>query len=120
MTRRSASPRGRSWSRPVAAAAATGLLAALVPIALQPAQAAPVNTCDRQNNNTYQKLLRCISAEGVMKHERAFQAIADANDDQYYPGSRAAGTDGLRRQRRLRRAPSSGGPAGRSRSTRST
>jgi Zn-dependent M28 family amino/carboxypeptidase len=50
--------------------------------------------CDARNNNTYQKLLECISAEGVMEHERAFQAIADANQDPNYPGSRAAGTDG--------------------------
>jgi Zn-dependent M28 family amino/carboxypeptidase len=78
----------------VAATAATGLLAALVPLALPPAQAARANACDKQSNNTYQKLLECINAEGVMEHERAFQAIADANDDQYYPGSRAAGTEG--------------------------
>ena len=29
-----------------------------------------------------------------MQHERALQAIADANDDPFYPGSRAAGTEG--------------------------
>jgi len=94
MTRRSPLVRGR-WSGSVAATAATGLLAAaLVPIAFQPAQAAPAAACDKQNNNTYQKLLECISADSVMVHERAFQEIADANADQYYPGSRAAGTDG--------------------------
>jgi len=94
MTRRSAPLRGRSWSRPVAATAAMGLLAALVPLALPPAQAAPADACDKQSNNTYQKLLECIDAKGVMEHEHAFQAIADANDDPNYPGSRAAGTAG--------------------------
>lgn len=79
----------------MAATAAAGLLAALLPLALPPAQAAaPANACDKRNNNTYQKLLECISAEGVMEHQRAFQAIADANDDQFYPGTRAAGTEG--------------------------
>ena len=96
MNRRSTPPPTRAI-RVVAAAATAVLLSALLPATLQSAEAAPkpkAATCDRQNNNTYQKLLRCISAEGVMEHERAFQAIADANEDQYYPGSRAAGTEG--------------------------
>lgn len=93
MTRRFVPLRGRCWSHPVAATAATGLLAALA-LLLPSAQAAPAKTCDKQSNNTFQKLLECISAEGVMEHEHAFQTIADANDDQYYPGSRAAGTEG--------------------------
>ncbi len=95
MPRRSTRARASRRSRLLAATAATtGLLAAaLVPIAAQPSQAAPA-ACDRQNNNTYQKLLACISADGVMKHERALQAIADANQDPNYPGSRAAGTAG--------------------------
>jgi Zn-dependent M28 family amino/carboxypeptidase len=104
MPRRSSRTPSRTRSRRLAAtASAAGLLAAaLVPLALQPAEAAKPKpakpaksvSCDRQNNNTYQKLLACIGAESVMKHERAFQAIADANEDQYYPGSRAAGTEG--------------------------
>jgi Zn-dependent M28 family amino/carboxypeptidase len=65
-----------------------------VPIAVQPSQATAPANCDRQNNNNYQKLLSCVGADGVLKHERALQAIADANEDPYYPGSRAAGTDG--------------------------
>ncbi|QBR93009.1 M28 family peptidase [Nocardioides euryhalodurans] len=101
MTRRTASPRARTRTRAVAAAAATVLLAALVPLSTQTAEAKPkpdrgghAKSCDKQNNNTYQKLLKCISADGVMEHVEAFQAIADANDDPNYPGTRAAGTAG--------------------------
>jgi PA domain len=50
--------------------------------------------CDRQNNNTYQKLLECVTLEGVREHQAQFQKIADANDDPFYPGTRAAGTEG--------------------------
>jgi Zn-dependent M28 family amino/carboxypeptidase len=51
-------------------------------------------SCDRRNNNTYRKLLQCVSLDGVRKHQRALQRIADRNDDQFYPGTRAAGTEG--------------------------
>jgi Zn-dependent M28 family amino/carboxypeptidase len=82
------------------AAATTLLLAAALPVAtLGTAEAAPgkkgvAQACDKRDNNTYQKLLQCITADGVMKHDRVFQAIADANSDPNYPGSRAAGTEG--------------------------
>ena len=99
MTRRTASPPARTWTRAVAASAAAVLLAALAPLTTETADAAPppnrnASTCDRQSNNTYQKLLQCISASSVMRHNHAFQAIADANEDPHYPGTRAAGTDG--------------------------
>ena len=55
------------------------------------------NACEHRNNNTYAKLLECVTLEGVMRHLRAFQAIADANDDEIYPGSRIAGTEGYDR-----------------------
>ncbi len=51
-------------------------------------------SCDRKTNNTFQKLLECVSADGVFEHQQALQDIADANEDPYYPGTRAAGTDG--------------------------
>ncbi len=51
-------------------------------------------SCERRTNNTYQKLLDCVTLEGVREHQQAFQEIADANDDPFYPGSRAAGTKG--------------------------
>ena len=82
------SVRGRS----LAVALVTVLLAAFLPGAVAQAQSA--NRCDRRNNNTYQKLLECITEQGVFEHQQAFQEIADANDDEFYPGTRAAGTEG--------------------------
>ena len=35
-----------------------------------------------------------MTLDGVREHQAAFQAIADANDDPFYPGTRAAGTEG--------------------------
>jgi Zn-dependent M28 family amino/carboxypeptidase len=65
------------------------LVAAPAAVAAPPAQA-----CDRRTNNTYQKLLECVTLEGVREHQAQFQKIADANDDPFYPGTRAAGTEG--------------------------
>jgi Zn-dependent M28 family amino/carboxypeptidase len=45
--------------------------------------------CDNRVNNNFNKLLECVTLEGVREHQAAFQAIADAND-----GVRAAGTPG--------------------------
>ncbi len=47
------------------------------------------NSCEKRNNNTYAKLLDCVTVKGVMQHQAAFQRIADTND-----GNRAAGTTG--------------------------
>jgi Zn-dependent M28 family amino/carboxypeptidase len=41
-----------------------------------------------------EKLLGCVTLGGVRAHQAALQAIADRNDDPYYPGSRVAGTKG--------------------------
>ncbi len=68
------------------------LLAAL--LSAPAAVAAPAEACDRRTNNTYQKLLECVTLEGVREHQAQFQKIADANDTQPYPGTRAAGTEG--------------------------
>ena len=63
--------------------------------ALLPGQAsAQGNACENATNNTYAKLLGCVTVEGVREHQAAFQAIADASDDPFYPGTRAAGTEG--------------------------
>jgi hypothetical protein len=73
------------------------ILAALVSAALLPGQAAAApaaKACESRANNTYDKLLGCVTLEGVREHQAALQAIADANDDPYYPGTRAAGTEG--------------------------
>ena len=41
------------------------------------------------NNNTWNKLLACVTVEGVREHQAAFQAIADANN-----GIRTSGSPG--------------------------
>ena len=61
--------------------------------AAAPAEAAPPS-CLKRNNNTYEKLLECVTVPGVRAHQAAFQQIADANTDEFYPGSRVAGTAG--------------------------
>ena len=92
MTNHSALSPSRARIRALAVALVALLLAALLPGAA--AQAEPKDKCDTRTNNTYQKLLECITAEGVFDHQEAFQAIADANEDPFYPGTRAAATDG--------------------------
>ena len=52
-------------------------------------------------NNTYKKLLGCVTLDGVREHQAAFQAIADANDDPFIgvralPVPRATPTASLR------------------------
>src|SRR5918997_2373280 len=78
--------------RLAALGAAVALTTALFPG--QAASAAPRNACDNRANNTYQKLLDCVTTEGVLEHLEAFQKIADNSTDPVYPGTRAAGTDG--------------------------
>jgi Zn-dependent M28 family amino/carboxypeptidase len=58
------------------------------------AGAAPPAACANRDNNTHAKLLECVTLEGVRAHQAAFQAIADANADPFYPDTRAAGTEG--------------------------
>ena len=74
----------------VLAALATTLVAFVLPGA---ATSAPPG-CANRANTTYQQLLTCVTLEGVRAHQAELQAIADANDDPFAPGSRAAGTDG--------------------------
>ena len=75
----------------VLVALVTALIAIAVPAA---AGAAPPTACKNRTNTTYQTLLECVTLEGVRAHQQAFQDIADANDDEFYPGTRAAGTKG--------------------------
>ena len=91
MTNRSGSSR-RVSIRVVPVVVVGLLLAAL--LSAPAAVAAPAEACDRRTNNTYQKLLECVTLEGVREHQAQFQKIADANDDPFYPGTRAAGTEG--------------------------
>lgn len=82
-------------SAPLSRRARTAIIAttAIAALALVPAGgafAAPASQgCDSRANITYDKLLGCVTVDGVLEHEEALQAIADANDD-----TRAAGTTG--------------------------
>jgi Zn-dependent M28 family amino/carboxypeptidase len=74
-------------------AALAGVLAAFALPA--PAGAAPAPTgCENRTNNTHAKLLECVTLAGVREHQAALQEIGEANDDPFYPGTRAAGTKG--------------------------
>jgi Zn-dependent M28 family amino/carboxypeptidase len=74
----------------VAAASASMLVAASAPAA----SAAPGNACEKRTNNTYAKLLECVTLDGVREHQAQFQKIADNSGDPVWPGTRAAGTEG--------------------------
>jgi len=63
-----------------------GLLTLVV--AVTAALAGP-EACDTRVNNTFSKLLECVTVDGVREHQAAFQAIADANN-----GIRTSGTPG--------------------------
>lgn len=82
-------------SAPLSRRAKTAIIAttAIAALALVPAGgalAAPASQgCDSRTNLTYDKLLGCVTVDGVLEHEQALQAIADANGD-----TRAAGTTG--------------------------
>jgi aminopeptidase Y len=68
-----------------AVAGAAALVLAGVPAV---AVAGPAS-CDTRTNNTIEKLLECVTVEGVREHQAAFQAIADANN-----GTRVSGSPG--------------------------
>ncbi|WP_298824477.1 M28 family metallopeptidase [uncultured Piscinibacter sp.] len=44
-------------------------------------------SCDSRVNNTTEKLLQCVTLDGVRAHQAALQAIADANGDTRVSGS---------------------------------
>jgi Zn-dependent M28 family amino/carboxypeptidase len=71
----------------ISAACAAALLLSTIAYAL-PAEAGP-ESCDTRVNNNHQKLLECVTLEGVRAHQQALQDIADDND-----GTRASGTPG--------------------------
>ena len=80
--------------RRIVPTAVVGLMLSAVVLPVTSATAAPGNACARRNNNTYSKLVECVTLDGVRTHQAQFQAIADSNDDEFYPGTRAAGTEG--------------------------
>lgn len=63
--------------------------AALVVAGLPAVSAAGPASCDTRTNNTIEKLLECVTVDGVREHQAALQAIADANN-----GIRTSGTPG--------------------------
>ena len=66
------------------------LMAATLIVASLPAVAsAGPEACDTRTNNTINKLLECVTIDGVRSHQAALQAVADDNG-----GNRAAGTPG--------------------------
>ena len=66
------------------------LIAAVLVVSSLPIIASAGNqSCETRNNNTIDKLLECVTVDGVREHQAALQSIADAND-----GIRTAGTEG--------------------------
>jgi hypothetical protein len=59
-----------------------------VVLAIVPAALAD-EPCNVRVNNNIEKLLECVTLEGVREHQAALQAIADANG-----GTRVSGTPG--------------------------
>ncbi|WP_392542922.1 M28 family peptidase [Oryzobacter telluris] len=90
MNRSALARRGRRATAVAGAVAVTTL--ALLPAggALTAAAKPPgAKLCDTRANVTYQNVLDCVTVQGVLEHEQALQAIANANG-----GTRAAGTPG--------------------------
>jgi aminopeptidase Y len=65
------------------------LAAAVVALVLTAGAPAGPPSCDSRANNTFAKLLECVTLEGAREHQAALQAIATANG-----GTRASGTPG--------------------------
>jgi aminopeptidase Y len=65
------------------------LMALAVIMVLAPLAVAGDAACDNRVNNTFKKLLECVTLDGVREHQAALQAIADANN-----GTRVSGSPG--------------------------
>ena len=55
-------------------------------LALAPPASAASPACDTRVNNTFDKLLECVTLDGVREHQAAFQDIADANGGNRFSG----------------------------------
>ena len=91
---------GRTRRRATVVGMATLAVTMLAPASAALAQ--PDDACDNRSNNTYQKLLECMTVDGVLEHQAEFQKIADKQRDPVYPGT-GGRNRWLRRQRRVRR-----------------
>lgn len=69
----------------VTALVTTGLAVGTAPVIAAPAPAG----CDSRTNDSVNKLLECVSLDGVLEHQEALQEIADDNG-----GNRASGFPG--------------------------
>lgn len=67
----------------------TARLIGLMIVALPGLAVAQSSNCEGKNNNTFNKLLECVTVEGVRAHQAVLQGIADENN-----GNRASGTPG--------------------------
>jgi Zn-dependent M28 family amino/carboxypeptidase len=92
MKHRWTKPARRPASRAVAAGTGGLLVALMLPSTAAVADSG--GSCEDRHNDTYEELLECVTLEGVREHQAALQDIALKNDDEFYPGSRAAGTEG--------------------------
>jgi Zn-dependent M28 family amino/carboxypeptidase len=79
----------KSKMRPLLASLVVCLLFATL-VAVAPSASAGTKACENRTNNTVDKLLECVTVEGVRSHQAALQAVADAND-----GVRVTGTAGF-------------------------
>ena len=81
-----------SRTRRVAFAASLVLLATILPASVSAGPGGPPVSpalCDARPNDTFKKLLECMTVEGVREHQAALQDIADDNN-----GTRVSGTEG--------------------------
>lgn len=78
----------RAWIRAFAVALATLMVATLMPLAPAEARAPNRRTCLDRTNQTYRKLLECVTVDGVRRHQARFQQFADQNDDTRVSGTR--------------------------------
>lgn len=62
------------------------ILLVLVVLVLVPGAAAGPASCDNRTNNTVEKLLECVTLEGVREHQAALQEIADDNEGTRFSG----------------------------------
>jgi Zn-dependent M28 family amino/carboxypeptidase len=69
--------------------ATVGLGAAMVAFIPTTADADLDARCDNRTNDSLRKVLECVTLDGLLEHQEAFQEIADDND-----GTRASGTSG--------------------------
>jgi len=87
----------RARTRTIRLTALVAVAALATALSAQSSSAKPSQSCANRTNNTYDKLLECVTLDGVRAHQAALQKIADNSDDPVYPGTRAAGTVGYDR-----------------------